>query len=225
MGLFKNKYRSESHRRPKWDYSSEGIYFITVLIEHRKCLLGKIENEEFIPSAFGKIATEEWYKSFELRKELFLDAWIMMPNHWHALITLNPTVDTHGRAYQNDEKNQNDETVDTHGRAYQNDENKKSENEKITDTHDRAYLQYRKMPVRKPKSISSFVGGYKSAVISKVDDFIDELQLPIEKYNRFNKLWQNNYHDHIIRNHEEYWIIKNYIINNPKNWKGDRFHP
>ena len=57
--------------------------------------------------------------------------------------------------------------------------------------------------------------------IIKIDDFIDLHKLPIEKYNRENKFWQSNYHDHIIRNEEDYWRIKNYIRDNPKNWTDD----
>ena len=37
---------------------------------------------------FGKIATDEWFKSFEMRKELFLDEFILMPNHLHAIVGL-----------------------------------------------------------------------------------------------------------------------------------------
>lgn len=36
--------------------------------------------------------------------------------------------------------------------------------------------------------------------------------------------WQDKFHDHVIRNNEEYRAIKNYIINNPHNWKDDRFY-
>ncbi|MDR2449144.1 MAG: hypothetical protein LBD52_04215 [Prevotellaceae bacterium] len=35
--------------------------------------------------------------------------------------------------------------------------------------------------------------------------------------------WQTRFHDRIIRNHNEYKRIENYIINNPSNWKGDKF--
>ena len=35
--------------------------------------------------------------------------------------------------------------------------------------------------------------------------------------------WQERFHDHIIRNEAEYNRIKNYIINNPKNWDKDCF--
>lgn len=36
--------------------------------------------------------------------------------------------------------------------------------------------------------------------------------------------WQDKFHDHVIRNEQEYRAIKNYIFNNPRNWKDDRFH-
>ena len=35
---------------------------------------------------------------------------------------------------------------------------------------------------------------------------------------------QGRYHDHIIRNREEYWAIKNYIIQNPRKWQMDKFY-
>ena len=68
------------------------------------------------------------------------------------------------------------------------------------------------------------MGGFKSAINSKIDDYIDQHQLPIPKYNRNNHFFQPNYHDHIIRNHESYEKIKNYIINNPQKWNDDTFN-
>lgn len=47
---------------------------------------------------------DEWLKSFEIRRELFLDEYFIMPNHLHAIVVLdknNPNgthVETHGRA-------------------------------------------------------------------------------------------------------------------------------
>jgi putative transposase len=35
--------------------------------------------------------------------------------------------------------------------------------------------------------------------------------------------WQPLYHDHIIRNNEEYQRVFNYITNNPKDWETDNF--
>ncbi len=39
-----------------------------------------------------------------------------------------------------------------------------------------------------------------------------------------NKTWQRNYNDHVIRNNSEYHRIKQYIKNNPSNWKDDKFY-
>nr|NQU90570.1 hypothetical protein [Bacteroidota bacterium] len=88
MLKFNNKYRIESNRMPGWDYSRNGYYFITPVIQNMICILGEIENEEMILSDFGKIAYDEWYKSFEIRQELFLDEFIIMPNHLHAIIII-----------------------------------------------------------------------------------------------------------------------------------------
>ncbi len=80
------------------------------------------------------------------------------------------------------------------------------------------------VPIRKPKSISSFIAGFKSRTTNKIDDLIDEMELPIKNFNRNNKFWQSNYHDHIICNEKAYQNIKTYIINNPAKWNDDKFH-
>lgn len=116
--------------------------------------------------------------------------------------------------------------VDTHGRAYlHSNHSDRSEQSKQTTKQFRLY--------RKPKSLSSFIAGYKSSVTTQINNWIDDMhvranqqnthQCTYQKYNRKNKLWQPNYNDHIIRNDDEYWRIKNYIKNNPKNWTGDKF--
>jgi len=38
------------------------------------------------------------------------------------------------------------------------------------------------------------------------------------------KLWQRNYHDHIIRNDKDFTCIRKYIINNPAKWDMDEYN-
>lgn len=205
---FKNKYRSASHRKPGWDYSADGMYFITLVTQNRVCNLGKIvmDNVPFVQlSDFGKIVDAEWNKSFEIRKELFLDTYIIMPNHLHAIVVINkPDKMPLG---------ENDGDVDTHGRAY------------LRSPFGRAYLRSASPTpsfFRLPKSISSFLAGFKSAVNTNIDNYIDQHNLNIPKYNRNNHFFQPNYHDHIIRDNQSYQRISNYIKNNPANWKDDK---
>ena len=199
-----NKYRIKSHRRPNWDYSNNGAYFITICTQHNICNLGKIENNKMNLSDYGKIIETEWHKSFEIRKELFLDEFIIMPNHMHAIIIL-----------ENNEMKMNDDMdgdmpVQTHGRA--------------SLSSQMPSQSPSQMPIRLPKSISSFIAGFKSAINSKIDDYIDENNLDIPKYNRKNHFFQPNYNDHIIRNDKAYHNIKNYIINHPTKWEKDKFN-
>ncbi len=208
MDKYKNKYRIESNRMPGWDYSRNGYYFVTFIIQNFECLLGKIENDKMIFSDFGRIANHEWLESFKIRKELFLDEYQIMPNHVHAIIILKNKnrLDNRVGPGVGDVGDVGD--VETHGRASLH-----------ADPADPA-----KQFKRKPKSISSFMAGYKSSVTTKIDDFIDLHNLPFEKYNKTNRFWQINYHDHIIRDQKEYWRIKKYIQNNPKNWIDDKFY-
>jgi putative transposase len=80
---------------------------------------------------------------------------------------------------------------------------------------------------RKPKSISSFVAGFKSAINTAIDNAIDggcDLFPHLGKFNRDNHFWQPNYHDHIIRDAQSYAKISNYIATNPANWAADKIN-
>ena len=62
------------------------------------------------------------------------------------------------------------------------------------------------------KNLASIIRGFKIGVTTNAR--------PINA----NFAWQPRYHDHIIRNDESYHRISNYIINNPINWKADKFY-
>lgn len=187
--LFKNKYRITSNRMREWDYAGSGHYFITSVTAFRQEFFGEIINNEMVLNDFGKIVYDEFFKSFELRKELYLGEFVLMPNHWHAIIIMDKSICTD--LYQKNHPSQ---------------------------------IQKEYFPlIRKPKSISSFIGGFKSSAISRIDDFIDRNNLKIPKFNKLNPLWQPNYHDHIIRDSDEYNKIADYIITNPQNWGNDMF--
>jgi putative transposase len=92
MDKFKNKYRISSHRKPNWDYSAEALYFLTIVTQNRECNLGEIVNTDghiyLSLSNFGKIVEDEWYKSFEIRNELILHEFVLMPNHLHTIVEI-----------------------------------------------------------------------------------------------------------------------------------------
>lgn len=97
------KYNPEIHDRNSirlkgYDYYSDGFYFVTICTHKRQCLFGEIVNDEMVLNEYGKIIAEEWIKSSEIRQEIELDEWIVMPNHFHAIIAIahQPPVRANG---------------------------------------------------------------------------------------------------------------------------------
>ena len=82
-------HHSKSIRLNGYDYSQEGLYFITLCCKNKICRFGKIENHEMILNEYGKIAYDEWLKTPELRPQIELDVFIVMPNHFHCIIKIN----------------------------------------------------------------------------------------------------------------------------------------
>ncbi len=219
---YKNKYRIKSHRRPHWDYSGNGYYFITLVTQNRECNLGEIvvntHGHAYLSlSDFGKIVDTEWNKSFEMRNELILDGYIIMPNHLHAIVIIDKSnidvVETHGRASL---QHNGRASLQHNGRASLQHNGRASLRPDQSESNPQFY--------RKPQSLSSFIAGFKSVINSKIDNFIDEDNLDIPKYNRNNHFFQPNYWDHIIRDENEYNRISQYIINNPVKWKTDKLN-
>ena len=68
---------------------------------------------------------------------------------------------------------------------------------------------------REPKSISSFVGGFKALVTTRINTL---------RQTKGQKVWQYRFHDHVIRDYEECRRIGAYIDSNIVNWKDDRYY-
>jgi len=83
----------ENVRKPiridRHDYTSEGIYFITICTEGRQYLLAeKIEDQiRFTP--IGKLAKESWEKIALPYEGISLSDFVIMPNHIHGIIIFN----------------------------------------------------------------------------------------------------------------------------------------
>jgi REP element-mobilizing transposase RayT len=94
--------KRRSIRLPGYDYASAGWYFVTIICHKRQPLFGEIvraygirpDDSEVILSPLGTIVHEEWLKTAELRPEVELGEFVVMPNHFHAIIGLNGNFST-----------------------------------------------------------------------------------------------------------------------------------
>jgi len=91
MTKFKDTYRAESTRLQKWDYSNPWWYYVTINTKDHQEYFGKVENAKMILNKLGKIAEEEWLKTKDIRTNVELDYYVIMPNHIHGIIIINGT--------------------------------------------------------------------------------------------------------------------------------------
>lgn len=87
------KYNPRIHKRRSirlkgYDYSQKGLYFITLCSQKHQHLFGHIEKGTMILNDFGEIIKEEWEKTPQIRKNTALHEYIIMPNHFHAIIEI-----------------------------------------------------------------------------------------------------------------------------------------
>ena len=93
-------YNSQHYRRSirlkEYDYSQPGWYYITICTYNKKCLFGRIANSKMVLNEFGKIVNEEWQKTKEIRRNIDLDYYVIMPNHVHGIIIIEFNSDNVG---------------------------------------------------------------------------------------------------------------------------------
>jgi REP element-mobilizing transposase RayT len=80
-----------SVRLPEFDYSA-GVFFITVNKSDDVPSFGTISEGIIVPSAIGEIVTDEWYRSAEVRDDIKLDAFALMPDHLHGIVLIDPAL-------------------------------------------------------------------------------------------------------------------------------------
>ena len=98
MTKYKETFRIESTRLKEWDYSKPWWYYVTINTENHINHFGQVENGKVVLNKLGKIAEEQWLFTKEIRKNVDLDFFVIMPNHIHGIIIINPVVKTNNNS-------------------------------------------------------------------------------------------------------------------------------
>jgi putative transposase len=143
------------------------VYFVTICAQGRESLFGEITDGEMVLNGFGGIVREEWLRSAEIRKEIILDEFVVMPNHFHGIIMITGMVGAHGGA-------PNTTGVAGHGHDGVSDEK-----------------GARRAPLRASKSLGSFIAGFKSAVTKRINHLRENPGCPVWQRNYFERVIRN----------------------------------
>lgn len=182
-----------SIRLSGYDYAQEGLYFVTILIKDRQCLLSTIKSADahlnkIAPqdrcqmsrtdtckvelSPIGQIVEEEWNNTSRIRENVKLHDFVIMPNHLHGIVEI-----THKKANPNTN-----------------------------------------IGFQSPShALGAIIRGFKIAVIKQLK--VQQLGVHYPLLLEWDyKLWHRNYYEHIIRDAAAYQKICEYILDNPRRW-------
>lgn len=84
----KNLLQRRSIRLYEYDYSHEGLYFITICTQNRICFLGSVVDEEMVLNDAGKMIEEQWLGLKNNFANVELHEYCIMPNHFHGIIEI-----------------------------------------------------------------------------------------------------------------------------------------
>jgi REP element-mobilizing transposase RayT len=207
MSYDPQRHHRRSIRLKGYDYSQQGLYFITLCCQNRACLFGEVKDGQMILNDAGKIVEEEWLKTPQIRQNTELGEFVVMPNHFHAILEIKYCVEGVLQYAPTENKFKSpSQTIGAIIRGFKGATTKRIKeliNRENCDDQgdDTGVLQYA------PTDTGEL----------KYPRDTGELQSP-------PAIWQRNYWEHIIRNQQEYERIANYIIRNPKKWEADRLN-
>jgi REP element-mobilizing transposase RayT len=213
MNYNPHDHHRRSIRLPEYDYSQLGIYFVTLCTYQRQCLFGEIHGGKMCLNQVGKLVAQEWLNSSKIRQEIELDEWIIMPNHLHGIVVITDE----GVNIENQRANIGSEGTRVEGVIGKGAMGKDAMGEgAMGKGASLAPLRGDGWQRRKPKSLSSFIGGFKSSVTKRIRGLCEQSNPPV---------WQRNFYESIVRNERQLNQIRQYILDNPQKWDDDPEKP
>nr|WP_314288660.1 transposase [uncultured Capnocytophaga sp.] len=184
-----------SIRLKGYDYAQKGMYFITLCVQERECIFGTIFENRMFLNEIGQIVANEWVNTMNIRDNVIIHNFIVMPNHIHGIVEIT--------------YNKNDECLI---------------GEFVSPTKSIGAI-VRGFKITTTKRIKNFitpVGANGNSPNSNSPNANSPLQEWI--INHLPHIWQRNYYEHIIRDYNDHERIANYINSNPSRWEEDMFN-
>jgi REP element-mobilizing transposase RayT len=199
-----------------YDYSSPGLYFITLCVQNRERRFGEVENFEMNLNSAGKMVDRWWNKIPEKFPNARLDVYQIMPNHFHAIVRI-----VRPRWVKKDISG-----VDPRVNPGKFNFNGWGGHVGPQQEAPRQWLQRPRpphLPYYEPRFayIPGIVQWFKTMTTNKYIQGVKAGHYP--QFDR--RLWQRNYYDDIIWDNRSLRIVRQYIADNPAQWKKDRNNP
>jgi len=200
-----NKHNRRSIRLKDYDYSQIGYYFITLNCQDRYPLFGNIQNGIMCLNTFGTILHENWMKTPKIRPNVAIGAFVVMPDHFHAIIRIKESKGSKNAIGKFQSPSQ---TIGAIVRGL-----KGAVTKEIKATA-RAWNSDSKGDRKGELQVAPTIAPVVTPTIPPKPIPPGPTHLITTK-----SIWQRDYHDRIISDQKSLSNITNYINNNPANWK------
>lgn len=224
-----NLHKRKSIRCKNYNYAKKGAYFLTFNLKERLPILGNIENQVMYENIIGRLVKESWLMTPKIRTNVTLGAFILMPDHFHAIIHINEERQMNDQGALQKPKNTGEasnankschklnqdfkspsQTIGAIVRGFKGSSTKliKELTYKINEEMIDKSNESKTIEIQHPNKIDKIE-------IHKKD--LEEIEHLIKRIDLNKSIWQRDYYDIIIRDNESLERITQYIINNPKN--------
>ena len=79
-------HQRRSIRLKGYDYSNEGVYFVTICTKDREHLFGEIIKKHVINNPAGEMVRKTWMEIPYHYPGFNFDCFVVMPNHFHGIV-------------------------------------------------------------------------------------------------------------------------------------------
>ena len=224
-------HRRNSLRLKFFNYSAPSVYFVTLCVNQHLCLFGQVTDKMLKLNAAGKMVAKVFTNLSQYYTGILIDTYIVMPDHFHGIITIDHPVGAGLCArpkIENGIQTSNDQTLffdhprvtnkcnDTHSDWYK-------WRQACSTKNGRASVNYwnslngrarRPAPTDDQIALGEIIGRFKSYTTTQYISGVKNNQWKAF----YEKLWQRGYYDHIVKDKKELFAIRNYITNNPLHW-------
>lgn len=178
---------------------NRGWFFITFQVAHNKSALGAIVGQACVLNALGKMVEATWQSQPEHTPELKIDAFVVMPNHFHAICRVGAVSHPHDKCV-----GAVSPTYDTCVGAM---------------AHPKDSIIVASAHCGGGGLLSQIIGRFKSYTTH----LYHKMKAAGECIDIGPQLWMESYYDNLITSESELAAVRRYIAENPSRWNRDRF--
>jgi putative transposase len=220
------KHHRRSHRMKNYDYSRAGGYYLTMNTQYRKWLFGEVIDGVMQLSEAGKMVERVWRELPERFPGIRLDAWVVMPEHFHGVILIEG--EDLGLKKGGD--------LGLKKGDHEDRPNRQRRGRGAGDFKIGVFDMPRGDPRDRPIGPEDSLGPGSNSSLRPHGTLEGSIGRMIQAFKSITtveyiagvkgkgwrsfpgRLWQRDYHDHIVRNQRDLERIRKYIADNPMKW-------